>query len=369
MKRLLLLIVLIVTIVFDCNAQDKSKVIFDFSGIEAFIDLCETPNVDTVKIDQMLSLPAYQGMIDWLTENWWSDLDEAAFRNIFRAVFIPTKYTIEERYNRFKRVIKHIQWAKENYCDLRNYIAAIKPGLNSQKVIERTKAFLPKDIPDGSFPVYFVVGLTQGSASEKGTFIDSEYKLLEGDPDKYLLPWISHELHHTWREKLPTEEDVVDSVYTGIEYAFYWLETEGIAEMVGFTENDLDEYVEHEAERKSKGEKVSYRIQNYLDVNKHLKNLNDAVKRIFTGNYDNPVDDVVVTLVPPNSNNVYHEVGHKMAYIIDKTLGRDALIKCVGKPKEFILAYQQSAERINNPEKVYIFDKDVMAGIKAIQWK
>ena len=222
MKRLLLLIVLIVTIVFDCNAQDKSKVIFDFSGIEAFIDLCETPNVDTVKIDQMLSLPAYQGMIDWLTENWWSDLDEAAFRNIFRAVFIPTKYTIEERYNRFKRVIKHIQWAKENYCDLRNYIAAIKPGLNSQKVIERTKAFLPKDIPDGSFPVYFVVGLTQGSASEKGTFIDSEYKLLEGDPDKYLLPWISHELHHTWREKLPTEEDVVDSVYTGIEYAFYY---------------------------------------------------------------------------------------------------------------------------------------------------
>lgn len=369
MKKTLTLIFIIAINFNLCKSQECSKVNFDFSGLESFVNLCKSQDINTNDIDSMIHLPAYQGMINWLTKNWWEGLNEDVFRNFFQAVFIPEKYTINEEYKKFSRISNHIVWAKENHLQIERYIKTMKPGFDSQKVIERTLPFLPNNIPKGEFNVYFVVGLTQGSASSDGVFIDSKYKIYPGDPDKYLIPWIAHELHHSWREMCVEDQSTKDSTLNGITQVLYWLESEGVAKMVGFSPKDLNAYIKKEEIKMKNGENVNYRIPIYLKSNKYLFDFNNAISKVLSGASDSPVNDVIKTLAPPNSAHAYHEVGHIMAYYIDKILGRNELVNCVGKPKEFLQAYQKCAIIIADPKKAYIFDKDVIKGIDYIEWQ
>jgi len=59
----------------------------------------------------------------------------------------------------------------------------------------------------------------------------------------------------------------------------------------------------------------------------------------------------------------YHEIGHWMAYIIEKHIGHEALIKCVGDPKMFINSYQKAALKYNDSKVIFIFDEDVIEAI------
>lgn len=246
MRHLIVTFIIILANVNFVLGQKKSKVIFDFSGLESFVELCNSPNVEIEDIDKLLNLPAYQGMINWLNKNWWVEINEEVFRNFFQATFLPEKYAISEKFKRFKRLSNHLAWAKQNHLQIEEYINVMKPKLNSDKIINRVTPFLPNHIADHEFLVYFVVGLTQGSASKDGIFIDSKYQINSEDPDKYLNPWIAHELHHSWRELIVNKQEVNDSTLNGVAQVLYWLESEGIAEMVGFIHNDLESYVKEE---------------------------------------------------------------------------------------------------------------------------
>lgn len=116
------------------------------------------------------------------------------------------------------------------------------------------------------------------------------------------------------------------------------------------------------------GGKVNYRIPIYLNANHSLLNLNNVLKKVFNKTSEYPVKEVVETLAPPNAPNVYHEIGHFMAYYIEKIMGRDALVNCVGNPKAYFLEYQKSAKLIGDAQKAYVFDNDVILGIENLDW-
>lgn len=140
--------------------------------------------------------------------------------------------------------------------------------------------------------------------------------------------------------------------------ALFWLETEGIADMVAFDGMNQEEILNFMRE--------GWRpIYEHADT--YLARLDKAIRDIFMGVVTGENTKSHITMVL-STNNAYHPVGFKMAQRIETQLGHEAHIDCVGKPYKFLVTYQQAAKKIGNSDIAYIFGDDAILKLGRISW-
>jgi hypothetical protein len=345
MKTLLTLTLLLCTIT--TYTQQKSNVNFDFTGAEQFYNLCKKEVVTESDIENMLAQECYKNMFGYLVNNWGKDYNQTLYDNIFKSCFIPNKHTLKPENSSHKWILNYVTKLKNNPDKIKSYIETTKPHLNGKEVLERAFRYLPETTKNDTVNVYFVVGVNQGCGSKHGVFIDNYRTTNEYKVKKYTLPWIAHESHHFYRAQFNQTDTPFMNNHTELFQAFYWLETEGFAEMAGNIHEDLIGYISSEKNKN----------QIYRDFSKNINSLNKVLNSYFNNKCNGK--DIINVLSPPNSRNIYHETGHLMAYYIQEAFGKDILVKQIGKPLEFVLLYNKAATKLNRPDKIPTFNNFV----------
>ncbi|MEM6894644.1 MAG: DUF5700 domain-containing putative Zn-dependent protease [Bacteroidota bacterium] len=129
------------------------------------------------------------------------------------------RFQIRKRYQTNKDAYtEHIQWLKKNTRTLQD------------SALRFAKEYLPEKMHQlDTFPNIFFHGLWDGSANNKGIFVDI---ILQYDFDKRRLgSFIAHELHH-FMMKSDIDLLNVEAVDKGILWAIISIQTEGVADMV-----------------------------------------------------------------------------------------------------------------------------------------
>jgi hypothetical protein len=328
------------------SVSSQSIVKLDFSVAENFYLLCQKPEPNKSEIKALLNSEPYQNLFHYLEHNWGQEYNQELYEKMLLNTFYPNEYKLSNYENKFSWIKRYFEKVRKDKNVIPKYIEVVKNTINSETILKRVKTYLPKNTKIKVVPVYFIIGVNQGCASEAGVFIDN-YKLTDSTKvKKYLEPWIAHEVHHFYRADYNHYSMDLEKNHPEVFQAFYWLETEGIAERVGALEFDLDQYL-------SKNPKTSERYKSFPEQMKKLqKSLIEYSKNKTSDN------SITLLLSPKNSQNIYHEMGNRMAYTIEKELGKKQLIKCLGKPLYFFEQYQKAAQQINNYEKYPFLHKN-----------
>ncbi|GEM_PF-4566007 len=345
MRTLLTIILVIYTTTI--YSQKLSQINFNFTGAEQFYNLCNKEAVTDGDIENMLNMECYRNMFGYLVNNWGKNYNKELYDNIFKTCFIPNKHSLKPENSNHKWILNYISKLKNNPEKIKRYIETIKPHLDQEIILKRTFSYLPKSTKEDTVNIYFVVGLNQGCASEHGVFIDNYRATDEYKIKRYTLPWIAHESHHYYRSQFNKTDNQINDKHPELFQAFYWLETEGFAEMAGSIHKDFIGYINSKKNRN----------QIYRDFSKNIDSINITLTKYFKDECSGK--DILNVLSPPGKRNIYHETGHLMAYYIESAFGRDVLIKQIGKPIEFVLMYNLAANKLNQSDSIPVFDSFV----------
>ncbi|MEO1033653.1 MAG: DUF5700 domain-containing putative Zn-dependent protease [Bacteroidota bacterium] len=236
MKKVLY--VLIAITIFSCNSNQKKEQnpvysSIDFESVDAYFELLEQLEngkaISDKQWDTFLTLKGNQLYID---ENNISSATLKLIRHEMEQSYIPEndsllkanigsniRLQIRKRYQDYKHeYLKHISWLKENSEILQD------------SAVTLAKTYLPKSMHRlDTVPNIYIHGLWDGSASDKGIFVDI---ILQYDFDKRRLgSFIAHELHHfMMKSKINTEH--LDKHDKGLMWAVQSIQTEAIADLV-----------------------------------------------------------------------------------------------------------------------------------------
>ncbi len=339
------------------------EVVLDDSGALAFVQLCRSKRpIGTEDIDKLLRLDPYQRMIRWTKENWY-DLDQAGWREIFVAALAPNKASSEIKIEAFKQRVEGIRQAWGNCEQIERYLYHAREHWPPNGVFLRLRKYLPGNLPAAHARLSYVVGLGQGGVYDFEILLDVSTAMTQEtpgwDPDEVLPIWIAHELHHVYRNLLQPEDYVPNKQYKGIAQVLFWLESEGIADMVIYDRRSEDAILLKMGE----GWRPIYK-----QADAYLTRLDGAIMDVLRGpvTATDAYSHVTQVLV---QNNAYHPVGFAMAQRIDDQLGREALIRCVGKPYDFLETYQRAAKKIGDRERAYVFKDDLVSRLASIGWR
>lgn len=352
MKRILPIFILVFVTL--SSVQSQSKINFDYSGAEKFYELCTTRHeIKDADIDDLIKSKPYQQLFKYLKSNWGDFYNEELYHHMFRLCFLPDQYTLDPQFEDGKWILTYLQKIKQNPELIKKYIATVTENISEFEILKRAKTYLPNNIKENRVDVYFVVGVNQGCASDAGVFIDHYYDISPEKVDTSLAPWIAHESHHFFRSQL---NHIPDSwkQHPELFQAFYWLETEGLAEMAGSVHENLPEYIYSEKNKNNI----------YRDFNKYIQELDESMYNYLAQNGDGK--KILEVLNPPKGRNTYHEVGHLMAFYIEEALGRDVLVKQAGNPLQFIFTYQQAALKLQKPDKIPALSETLIGELKKL---
>ena len=355
MKKTIIILSLLVSL--SNLVLSQSKINFDFSGAEKFYELCKNKNVDSIHIEELLALKSYKYLLAYLKSNWGKHYSINLYRNMLQVCFMPKKYKILDKYTDDKWILRYLLKLKQNPEIIRDYISTVKSNLKEDEILKRTKRYLPENITENQINVYFILGVNQGCASEDGVFIDSYYDITVDKVNKYLIPWIAHESHHFFRSQFNELYNDLETQHPNLFQAFYWLETEGLAEMAGNIHKNLPYFINSNENKNDI----------YRNFNTYILQLNRELKDYFANSSDGK--KLLAVLNPPDLQNRYHEVGHLMAYYIEEVFGKEVLIDQIGKPLDFVLKYNEAAIKLNNYDGIPGFDTDVILNLKMLSTK
>lgn len=149
---------------------------------------------------------------------------------------------------------------------------------------------------------------------------------------------LSHELHHVARYRrtgenltlMRPEEDPVPETRMGLaaEWA-RWLEAEGIADAVSNVTQTPVEPLRRAAEQRR--QQMDEYASLFRGATAHLR--------------DTPDGALGWEALRRELHGLAHPVGARMAEAIAADLGREALVDCVGRPVEFVRAFEEVARR------------------------
>jgi hypothetical protein len=353
MKKFSFIFILMIGILYAANAQ--SKISFDYSGAEKFYDLCTSEQkVNESDIDDLLGSKPYQQLFDYLKFNWGDFYNEALYRHMFQLCFLPDQHTLDPKFADGKWILRYLQKVRQNPELIKKYIATVNDNISDTEILKRAKTYLPKNTKEQQIIVYFIIGVDQGCASKEGVFIDHYYDISAEKISSSLVPWIAHESHHFFRSQFDGLSIPWKQKHPELFQAFYWLETEGLAEMTGSIHPNLPKFIQ--------SEKNKNKI--YLNFSKYIHQLNKSMSNYF--NEIGDAKEILEVLHPPKGRNTYHEVGHLMAFYIEKALGREVLVNQIGKPLEFILSYQQATLKLKIFEDAPSFDSVLIQKLEAL---
>ncbi len=338
------------------SIQARSNISLDFSAAEKFYEFAtRTSEINVSEIDDLMNSEAYQNLFRYLTHNWGKAYNQELYTQLFKATFMPEQYQLDEKYAYGKWLVSYMNKLRKNPEPIKNYLQVIKDNFDEKKVLSCAFSYLPEETKNDDIKIYFVVGVRQGCASEYGVFIDNYSELKPENVDKYIHPWLAHESHHFFRAQFNKMPKAEMQKHPKLFQSFYWLETEGLAERAGSIRADLFAYMQSE----------NCKNDVYKNFAAYLKEFNSALESYLL---DKAPDSVLIeSLQPQQERNRYHEMGHVMAYTIEKVFGKKVLLAQIGKPLQFVLYYHKAAKKLDQTDLIPPLSEEVVKKLKDLE--
>lgn len=336
MKKIKTHVIVFVGCVILCSllfAQEKNPVIvknIDFSGAERFLALTTTLEKDhepaPAEWDALFETPGYAVLIQ-------SEFRRSFFMERFRLAFMPSKkQALEKKLAEEKGYIAgflpHYIKAKEMRQDIEAQIRNLKTMSFVESAVKEALAFLPefelKEYPPLSFVIF-----GPDARGYSPVVIDVLYSIEKKD---FLIPFIAHEFHHYYRNKLYVYRQEQD-----ILWVIDQLQGEGIADQinVGKWFHNQQLYPENAKQKRN---------QSYLEWYAKSPQIIQAMDDLFMQMAEQPEKrgrlGVELRQLIPRSG---HPTGFFMANLIIAELGKARLRRSVGNPFAFFTLYREAA--------------------------
>ncbi|OAA29432.1 hypothetical protein AT15_01795 [Kosmotoga arenicorallina S304] len=268
-------------------------------------------------------------------------VNEGEREKVLKAIF-EENFSREGLSKDASELVSYIESLKEKEREILSFAAEILPEEETiwNEVIERAREYLPENASFESFELFFTPMPRNARITPRSAYCDPLFALEVGKEG--LISLCSHLAHHIGRGSIAKEFDFnPDSINDLIVEKFVFLEAEGIANCVSDarnlpTMNKLKEF----------RDKIEDEFSGYLDI------LQELYLGYHRGEYKGNLESLKEKAWLLNSFIV--PAGCRMAFEIEKAFGREALVKTVGKPLEFLKLYQKAAEENN----LFLFEEE-----------
>lgn len=332
----------------------------DDSGTRSFISLCHSePKITLSAINDLLTTQPYKQMLRLMKPEF--GLGQEQFALAIATALNPDEYALPKDLSGWQWLADHIQQAKGMGERLETYLNRVRDEWSPPAIIDATRKYLPAQVKINEQKASLLVFLPDCRGFREVILVDPLFTM--SLPMAGFQNLLAHELHHSIRCSLAPKDQSTQARFRGIAQALFWLESEGIADLVSSL-SDLP----LENSESLIASIVERRRAIYPRVDEYLRRLDSAMANVLNGNVsDDEAYVCIVSILSPD--NAYHPVGHIMAERIEQQLGRGALLDTIGKPYQFLFTYQQAGKQIGNPDSAYIFDDEVVNGLAQIEWQ
>jgi hypothetical protein len=247
-----------------------------------------------------------------------------------------------------KNIIEPVIWAISNVDKLLNYTEEIMHFIDKKTYINRALRYLPKIEGNIELNFYYYIFMYNACVEENIVLLDLPFakKLNEVQ----LTALLAHEMHHYLKDYLNLSE-YSKNAFNDVTLTLWALENEGIADMCSF-ESLWAIYEEFGWTDKGL---ITEILENTA---KYISDFNDKMQRKIINE-----DDSINLYEFIMQNQIIHPLGYKMAKTIERDFGIEELKRCVGKPLEFILKFNQAYELENG---IYAFDENLIERLISI---
>lgn len=243
------------------------------------------------------------------------------------------------------RILKTLSEFEEEFEDI------------DKKAQSIARAYLPESANFSLAEIIFVMVPYDARVKEGRIYFDP---LLATDLGKDgIIKFLAHEYHHSGRISIEPAIDLENTLETEklIFSVFEMLELEGVADRV-FEVSNLSDKIPGFIPLRDRREKVFDNFEEYL------KKTQAPILSALDGKNDfNEFRDRLFHALFMKGEN--HPVGHRMAFEIEKTLGKEALVNCVASPSRFLKAYHKVAEE----NGFFRFDKKITDFVSSFEEK
>ena len=304
----------------------------DFSGVEKFLTLTATLEKDQepaqAEWDALFETPGYAVLIQ-------SEFRKDFFVERFKLAFMPSKKPalkkkLAEEKGFWAQFLPHYVRAKEMRSEIEVQIQKLKTMSFVQKAVKEAMSFLP-DFKLNEYPPLSFVIFGPDARGYAPVVIDVLYSMEKQD---FLIPFIAHEFHHYYRNKL-----FVYSQEQDILWVIDQMQAEGIADQinVGNWFHNQQLYPENAAKKRN---------QTYLDWYAKSPEIIRFMDDLFIQMADHPekrgqLGSKLRQLIPLSG----HPTGFFMANMVIAELGKDRLRKSTGNPFVFFNLYSEAARK------------------------
>lgn len=247
-----------------------------------------------------------------------------------------------------KNIIEPVIWAISNVDKLLNYTEEIMHFIDKKTYINRALRYFPKIEGNIELNFYYYIFMYNACVEENIVLLDLPFakKLNEVQ----LTALLAHEMHHYLKDYLNLSE-YSKNAFNDVTLTLWALENEGIADMCSF-ESLWAIYEEFGWTDKGL---ITEILENTA---KYISDFNDKMQRKIINE-----DDSINLYEFIMQNQIIHPLGYKMAKTIERDFGIEELKRCVGKPLEFILKFNQAYELENG---IYAFDENLIERLISI---
>lgn len=268
-------------------------------------------------------------------------------------------FSTEELDNKSAKFVDHASKILENKDRILKALPEFEEDFEDidKKAQTLAREYLPKEANFSLAEIIFVMVPYDARVKEGKIYFDP---LLATDLGKDgLIKFLAHEYHHSGRISVKPVIDLENTLETEnlIFSVFEMLELEGVADRV-FEVSDLYEKIPRFVPLRNKRKKVFDNFEEYL------RNSQMQILGALEGKFDfSEFRTGIFNALFMKGEN--HPVGHRMAFEIEKALGRDELVKCVASPTKFLKTYHRVAEG----KGLFRFDKKITDFVSSFEDK
>lgn len=345
---------LLILFVF-CGFNAKAQEIFDLSALSLFwktVDILQTDRLpDEQEWETLFSHPLYLQIEK-------SAQRKKPLKTVLPLVFMPSrKASLDSLLAGQKKLprpvylsmAKHLLEVKENRPAIENFSRAFNPEQWTKRFMQKVQTYLPRHTTREIIAPKIYIGLFEQNGFGGQSIALDAWRLM-GNAEAENIAFVSHEAHHYYLGKIETvnspqatKDEERDSIY--LFYAFSSLREEGIANILDKTlylDPAYRQQPGHTAQKRAQMEEFA---TFYHNSNQIIQRVDSLLQEIATGKLPIGTGGEAIKAALPWGG---HPTGMYMANLIEKTLGKKTLMVTNYNYFDFILRYQQAAQKTRN---------------------
>ena len=320
----------------------------DFSGYEAMLPFIEDAKTSRVSskdvIESIKKNHAMSGVFKFTKKDYGVTAD----------VLLNVIYNAFSRAGEDKatgsRSLSHLKqtydWCRRNWDLVMASVDFLRSTDLEVVVKERAAEYLPSDVVFPDLTVYFVFDGCDGRGFKSQVYMDVTLCAILGREKSIGL--LAHEYHHSCRADFALQ--CSSPKWKNVLETLFYLESEGVADKIYNLGGVLPDNSFPPLRQL-----IRQRTKFYRHAHIHLA---EVEKGILTDANPRKIF----------SKGLNHPLGNYMADLIERRLGKVALVDCVGDPLKFLETYNEAAE-LEKEEKgnTFVFSEAVMSKLERVR--